>query len=102
MPAKKKTSSKKITLPFEEAVEELEKITHNLEGEAISIENLLDNFERGQDLLKHCHTTLKTARKRLKVVEAQIQDDFEEEEEEEEKNSSSAKKNQLDDDVRLF
>ena len=101
MPAKKKTTSKKITLPFEEAVEELEQITQNLEGEAISIENLLDNFERGQDLLKHCHNTLKTARKRLKVVEAQIQNDFEEEIEEE-KTSSSAKKNQLDDDVRLL
>ena len=101
MPTKKKTTSKKITLPFEEAVEELEQITQNLEGEAISIENLLDNFERGQDLLKHCHKTLKTARKRLKVVEAQIQNDFEEEIEEE-KTSSSAKKNQLDDDVRLL
>ncbi len=73
MPAKKKKTSKTIAESFEEAADELEEIIKTLEQEPSSLAKLLDDFERGQDLLNYCQNTLKSARKRLDIVEAKIQ-----------------------------
>jgi exodeoxyribonuclease VII small subunit len=73
MPAKKKASPPPAADSFEEAADELEAIIKILEQEPSSLAKLLDDFERGQDLLSYCQNTLKSARKRLDIVEAKLQ-----------------------------
>ena len=72
MPAKKSPSKEPVASSFEAAAEELEEITRRLERDPSSLTSLLDDFERGQALLKFCQTTLKSARKRLDLMEANL------------------------------
>ena len=72
MPPKKKSAAKAIAPSFEEAAEELEEITRRLERDPSSLTSLLDDFERGQALLQYCQTKLKSARKRLDLIEANL------------------------------
>jgi len=72
MAVKKAKNSKAPDPSFEEAVEELENITKRLEKDPESLAKLLDDFERGQKLLTYCQETLKSARKRLDLVEASL------------------------------
>ncbi len=73
MPAKKKASPPPAAESFEEAADELDDIIQILEQEPTSLAKLLDDFERGQALLCYCQDTLKSARKRLDIVEAKLQ-----------------------------
>lgn len=98
MPAKKKSAKKPVAASFEEATEELEEITRRLERDPSSLTNLLDDFERGQALLKYCQDTLKSARKRLDLVEANLHADPDIPEETNSRNNDA----DHDDDVRLF
>ncbi|MDA7868826.1 exodeoxyribonuclease VII small subunit, partial [bacterium] len=84
---------------FEEAADELEEITRRLEDEPSSLAKLLEDFERGQALLSYCQKTLLSARKRLNLIEANIQTEENDEDSEE---SSEEPSDTLDDDVRLF
>lgn len=72
MPAKKATAKTPVASSFEEASEELEEITRRLERDPSSLTGLLEDFERGQALLQFCQATLKSARKRLDLVEANL------------------------------
>jgi exodeoxyribonuclease VII small subunit len=72
MPAKKKPSPAPVAASFEEAADELEEITRRLEDEPSSLEKLLEDFERGQALLSYCQKTLRSARERLELVEADL------------------------------
>ena len=99
MAAKKKTSAKCVSGSFEEATDELEEITRRLEDEPSSLGKLLEDFERGQALLSYCQKTLLSARKRLNLIEANIQTEENDEDSEE---SSEEPSDTLDDDVRLF
>ena len=72
MPPKKPASKQPVASSFEEAAEELEEITRRLERDPSSLTSLLDDFERGQALLQYCQATLKSARKRLDLVEANL------------------------------
>ena len=72
MPPKKSPAKKSVATSFEEAAQELEEITRRLERDPSSLTSLLDDFERGQALLQYCQTTLKSARKRLDLVEANL------------------------------
>ncbi|MDF1714889.1 MAG: exodeoxyribonuclease VII small subunit [Akkermansiaceae bacterium] len=99
MAAKKKNSAKRVTGSFEEAADELEEITRRLEDEPSSLAKLLEDFERGQALLSYCQKTLLSARKRLNLIEANIQTEENDEDSEE---SSEEPSDTLDDDVRLF
>jgi len=99
MPAKKKTQKPKIAESFEDAADELEGIIKILEQEPTSLAKLIDDFERGQDLLNYCQNTLKSARKRLDIVEAKMQANSIEEDTQ--PPSSSSEPNN-DDDVRLL
>ncbi len=98
MPAEKKKSPPAAD-SFEEAAEELEVITRRLEENPVSLAGLLEDFERGQALLSYCQNTLKSARKRLDLVEAKLQTDMTEDESNE---SSKLDDDTQDDDVRLF
>ncbi|YCM43754.1 exodeoxyribonuclease VII small subunit [Verrucomicrobiaceae bacterium 227] len=72
MPPKKSPAKKPVAASFEEAAEELEEITRRLERDPSSLTSLLDDFERGQALLQFCQATLKSARKRLDLMEANL------------------------------
>ena len=72
MPPKKSPAKKPVAASFEDAAHELEEITKRLERDPTSLTILLDDFERGQALLHYCQTTLKSARKRLDLIEANL------------------------------
>lgn len=99
MAAKKAKKAAKPATSFEEAVEELENITKRLEKDPGSLANLLDDFERGQELLTFCQKTLKSARKRLDLVEASLHAEGDDEDVPDE---SSSDDDPDDQDVRLF
>jgi len=100
MAVKKAKKSKALAPSFEDAVEELENITKRLEKDPESLGNLLDDFERGQELLTFCQKTLKSARKRLDLVEASLHAEGDNEEPSPESSSDDADPD--DQDVRLF
>lgn len=70
MPAKKNPAKGKLN--YEEAFAELEEITQRLENDPACLEALLNDFERGQELITFCQNTLKATRKKLELIEAQI------------------------------
>jgi len=99
MPAKKKKASAPIASSFEEAADELEEITRRLEDEPSSLDQLLEDFERGQALLSYCQKALTSARERLDLVEADLPAETSENDSAEPTDHDSSEK---DDDVRLF
>ena len=100
MAVKKAKKSKTPAPSFEDAVEELENITKRLEKDPESLGNLLDDFERGQELLIFCQKTLKSARKRLDLVEDSLHAEGNDEDSSPESSSDDADPD--DQDVRLF
>ncbi|MDA7881877.1 exodeoxyribonuclease VII small subunit [Akkermansiaceae bacterium] len=100
MAVKKAKKPKAPSESFEDAVEELETITKRLERDPESLANLLDDFERGQELLTFCQKTLKSARKRLDLVEASLHAEGDDEDLTSESSSDDADPD--DQDVRLF
>jgi exodeoxyribonuclease VII small subunit len=57
------TEKKKQT--FEEAMEELETIVHHLEEGEVPLEKALHYYQKGIELSKFCHDTLKNAEDKL-------------------------------------
>jgi len=53
---------------FSEKMNELDKILKNLEGEAVSLEDALAEFERGIGLVKECRRYLEEARQKITVL----------------------------------
>ena len=56
------------TLPFETAMAELEAIVDRLEKGAVSLEESIAIYERGELLKKRCETLLKTAEQRIERI----------------------------------
>lgn len=64
------TKDKTEEMPFEEALEKLEKIVHNLEEGGFSLEESLGMFEEGISLSKLCYKKLNEAEQKIeKLVE---------------------------------
>lgn len=63
--------SKSATTPksFESALNELEGIVEELEAGSVSLEQALENYQRGVGLLKFCQGTLDKAEERVRVLE---------------------------------
>mgnify|MGYP000462819944 FL=1 len=55
-------------LSFEEALEELEKITETFEDSDSTLENAVNLYNRGVLLKKHCEKKLKEAKKKIDEV----------------------------------
>ena len=55
-------------LTFEEALEELEKITNDFETGESTLENAVNLYNRGVLLKKHCEKKLKEAKKKIDEV----------------------------------
>jgi len=55
-------------LKFEEAMEKLQKITQELEGEDLPLEEALQKFEEGMKLVSFCERKLEEAEKKIQVL----------------------------------
>lgn len=64
-------------LKFEAALAELEQIVQNMEGGRLPLEESLDAYRRGSELLKHCQQQLGDAERKIQVLENDALRDFE-------------------------
>lgn len=55
-------------IPFEEALDELQRIVSSLETGQVSLEQSLAQFERGVSLVSHCKSLLDQAHQRVEIV----------------------------------
>jgi len=55
-------------LPFEAAMEELEKIVSQLELGKVSLEDSIKFYERGEQLKSHCEKLLRNAEMRIEKI----------------------------------
>ena len=55
-------------LPFEAAMDELEKIVAQLEQGKVSLEDSIRCYERGEQLKAHCEKLLKSAEARIEKI----------------------------------
>lgn len=64
-------SKKSKQISFEEALEELEEITRQLEGGALSLDESIKAYEQGMELKKICQDMLEHAERKLEFLEKQ-------------------------------
>lgn len=64
-------------LKFEAALTELEQIVQNMEGGRLPLEESLDAYRRGSELLKHCQQQLGDAERKIQLLENGTLRDFE-------------------------
>lgn len=57
-----------LDVPFEKALQSLEKIVNELEGGNITLDKSLDNFEEGMGLAKFCEEKLNAASGRVEKI----------------------------------
>ncbi|MFD2257392.1 exodeoxyribonuclease VII small subunit [Luteolibacter algae] len=70
MPARKKKdpASAESELSFESALAKIEDIVESMEGDQLPLEDLVDQYEAGSKLLKHCEAVLSSARRRIELI----------------------------------
>ncbi len=56
------------TLPFEQALTQLEAIVDQLEKGSVPLEESIAIYERGEALKKHCDALLKSAEQRIEKI----------------------------------
>jgi exodeoxyribonuclease VII small subunit len=61
-----------VTLTFEEALDELEKLVGRMESGDLSLEQSLSAHKRGLELARFCQERLETAQQQVKVLEGEI------------------------------
>lgn len=64
-------------LRFEAALGELEQIVRAMEGGQLPLEESLEAYRRGVELLKHCQQQLGDAERRIQILENGVLRDFE-------------------------
>ena len=62
---KKDTSTK---FPFETAYQELEKLVQRMESGEQTLEQSLEDFERGVALMKQCHESLQAVEQKVEIL----------------------------------
>lgn len=63
-------------MPFEEAFQKLETIVDSMESEELPLESLLQRFEEGTRLLKHCQERLADAEQKVQRLEKDLSGDL--------------------------
>ena len=63
-----KLKEKKAAPSFEEALEQLETIVHDLEEGQVGLEESLARYESGVKLLRHCYNLLGRAERRIELL----------------------------------
>ena len=66
--AKNETKNDIGKLSFEEAIKELTSIVGKIEQGEISLQDSLQQYERGMSLIKQCRTILQQAEKRIEQI----------------------------------
>jgi exodeoxyribonuclease VII small subunit len=56
------------TQTFETAIERLERIVEEMEGDKLPLEQLLERYEEGSNLIKVCQEKLETAERRVELL----------------------------------
>jgi len=56
------------TMPFEQALKELESIVSKLETGSVDLEQSIQIYERGEALKKHCEKLLSLAEKKIEKI----------------------------------
>ena len=104
MPAKKKTAKSSDLPDFEKSLSDLEQIVDDMENEDLSLEVLINRFEQGSKLLKHCHHILNSAKKRLETIQTDDlqSEDLPPESDPTQNNGEEPRPTEHDDDTRLF
>lgn len=69
----KSPSEKKIS--FEDALSQLERIVDAVEQEEISLEQSIDKYAHGMNLIKYCRGILDQAEKRIELISEQEKKD---------------------------
>lgn len=82
MPPKKPAPSRVSDAPdepertFEESIRQLEEIVDAMESEDMPLEDLVNAYDKGTQLLRGCDGILKAARERINVIMAGKQDEI--------------------------
>ena len=63
-------SNKNDNMSFEQKLDELQKISEQLEGENVSLDEAIALFEKGVKLSKDCSDKLKAAKQKIEVLTA--------------------------------
>ena len=66
--AAKSPSAEKSAQTFESAIERLEGIVSEMEGDKLPLEQLLERYEEGSKLVKGCQEKLETAERRIEII----------------------------------
>ena len=66
--AKKKAKKGDDAVPFEDALEQIQQIAHDLEDGSLGLEDSLKQFETGVRLIRQCHETLEQAEQRIRIL----------------------------------
>jgi exodeoxyribonuclease VII small subunit len=64
-------------LSFEAAVAELEQVVADMESGKLTLEDSLEAYQRGAELLKQCRTRLDDAQQQVRVLEDGVLKNFE-------------------------
>jgi exodeoxyribonuclease VII small subunit len=64
-------------LKFEAALAELEQLVQGMEGGRLPLEESLEAYRRGSELLKHCQQQLSDAERKIQILENGALRDFE-------------------------
>ena len=70
-------ASPSIELKFEAALSELEQIVQSMEGGRLPLEESLEAYRRGLELLQHCQGQLGNAERKIQILEEGTLRDFE-------------------------
>ena len=67
-----KASSKDVIAPsYEQALEELERLVAAMEGQQLPLDQLLESYRRGAELLGFCRARLQAVEQQVKVLEGE-------------------------------
>jgi exodeoxyribonuclease VII small subunit len=67
-----KARDKSPSSSFEQAMQELDGIVRRIESGELSLEDSVEAYQRGAELVKHCRETLNRVEQRVAVLEADM------------------------------
>ena len=67
-PKKSAGEPAKNEMSFEQALERLEKIVHDMEMGSLSLEAMMERFEEGQKLIRSCSTKLNEVERKIEIL----------------------------------
>lgn len=67
------TRKKEDEVSFEQAMERLDEIVSSMEGERMSLEDMVRSYEEGVSLLRVCRNRIDTAKRRVEMITADLE-----------------------------